>query len=226
MKFRVTFTMILLIGIILIGLPIFLRLAYLKIEEEAWASTPAQWAGRDFYQGVFMGYYDFPRDDGSTDAEQIATLRERWHRLKSGMEDEERDKHSPDYIDALSKYYDARIWTVIKNLPENPPDNLVVLATRNVAPSSLRTRLTESDMPKHIQFDEQFEFPPNMSILKKYAVFIYANHTAQRVRMNRPDDYTYGRIYRGTPFDLTTNPANGLQVKYLTPDGEVIPTND
>ena len=37
---------------------------------------------------------------------------------------------------------------------------------------------------------------------------------------------TYDRIYREIPFDVTTNLASGLQVKYLTTDGEVLPTND
>ena len=43
---------------------------------------------------------------------------------------------------------------------------------------------------------------------------------------SRSNGETYNEIYRGRPFDLTTNSINGLQVKYLTPDGEAIPANE
>ena len=213
-----------------VGLLLLWRIAVYLVEkskEEEMTDYVVKSAGFHFAYDVLLGYYTFPRDDGSTEEGQLASLREQWQGLQSDMEDEKRGKHAPDVIKAQSKYYDARIWAVIKNLPENPPDNLIVLATRNVAPSSLRTKLTDRDMHKRIRFDEQFEIPQNMSILKKYAVFIYADGNTRSLRIDRPNaDATYGYIYRGIPFYLPTTPVNGLQVKYLTSDGEVIPAND
>jgi len=125
-------------------------------------------------------------------------------------------------------------------MPENPPENLIVLATRNVNPSSLRTKFSDGDIHKHIRFDERFEPPENMTILRKCAVLITAKghgkiipvvHPASRM----PKATTYDSIYKQAMvfygknpfFDLTTNLVDGLQVKYLTPEGvEVIPTND
>ena len=42
------------------------------------------------------------------------------------------------------------LWTVVNNLPSNAPANVIVLATRNVDPSSLRTKLEHADMDKRI----------------------------------------------------------------------------
>lgn len=124
-------------------------------------------------------------------------------------------------------YDDVRIWTVIKNLPDNPPKNLVVLATRNVDPASLRTRLGTNDMKKHIRFRKEKD---DLRILRRFAVLINAGGGSIAVPVtSSPDRFAnlrYETIYRNQPFDLTTNLVNGLQVKYLSPDGEVLPTND
>ena len=116
----------------------------------------------------------------------------------------------------------ANIWTVIKNLPDNPPGNLVVLATRNIDPSSLRTKLTEEDMHKHIQFKEGKD---DVLLLRGFAGVVRADGRA--IRLGAYRQIPYGKIYGKKPFDLTTNLVDGRQVKYLTPEGmEVIPTND
>lgn len=187
-----------------------------------------RWVGQKF-----ASEFDFPKDDGSTGAEQLAFLSEQWHLLQNEMN----DRHGDNYHD---KFCDVNIWTAVKNRPENPPPNLIVLATRNVDPSSLRTRFTEEDMQKHIRFDGQFEPPPNMPILKKCAVVVYADGNAHIMPVVSPasrkrNETTYDSIYKWWMsyydkeafFDLTTNLVNGLQVKYLTPEGvEVVPTND
>ena len=125
-------------------------------------------------------------------------------------------------------YFDADIWTVIKNLPDEPPPNLIVLATRNVDPLSLRTRITVDDMNKHIRFKENKD---DLRILRQAAVLIYADGMGIAIPVEPPTSTgskgtTYKSIYRDHPFDLTTNLVNGLQVKYLTPNGEAIPAND
>ncbi len=130
--------------------------------------------------------------------------------------------------DIPKAYFDADIWTVIKNMPDNPPPNLIVLATRNVDPSSLRTRIADTDMEKCIRFKEKKD---DLWILNKAAVLIRADGLAISAPVVPPTSrrkYTgmYKYIYANQPFDLTTNLVNGLQVKYLTPEGEIIPVND
>lgn len=213
-------------GIILAGLLLFfwgyLSVTRMKIEEVA-AGT-MQGAGIQFVELAAEHGITFPRDNGSTEAEQFVLVQEHW-RESSLLE-------SDEYRNRRSKYYDANIWAVVKNLPENPPGNLIVLATRNIDPSSLRTRLGDRDMQKHIRFDKNFVPPENLPILKKCAAVIYADGRGLIIGTGPRSDGTYRHVYRKplygerTAFDLTANPANGLQVKYLTADGEVIPAND
>jgi hypothetical protein len=130
--------------------------------------------------------------------------------------------------DIPKAYFDADIWTVIKNMPDDPPPNLIVLATRNVDPSSLRTKITDTDMEKCIRFNEQKD---DLWILNKAAVLIRADGLAISAPVTTSTSkrkYTgkYKYIYADQPFDVTTNLVNGLQVKYLTPEGEIIPAND
>ena len=149
---------------------------------------------------------------------------------------------SPHYSQKLP-HYNLGIWTVIKNFPDNPPENLIVLATRNIDPLSLRTKFRDEDVNKHIRFCQQED---DWHILRKYAVLIRADGEGIIVPVVSPESkrakYTmYGAIHRMydfnykencfdfkyPPFDLTTNLVNGLQVKYIMPNGEeVIPTND
>lgn len=247
-------------GIIVVGLLIFLWVNHIMKEynAEEWALINLTSAGREFFATILWqseGSLTFPRDggqaeltawvrgvseegvviprnDGMTEAEhQLAFLQEQWRLVQQ----------SDSIHEHTRKYCDASIWTVVKNLPENPPENLVVLATRNIDPSSLRTRFADGDMHKHIRFDRQFEPPPDIPILKKYAVLVYAqggytiipvvDSTSRRSRK----ETTYDSIYKSrlfydvkeAAFDLTTNLVGGLQVKYLTPEGEeVIPAND
>ncbi len=130
--------------------------------------------------------------------------------------------------DMPKRYFDANIWTVIENIPNDPPPNLIVLATRNVDSSSLRTRLTDEDLQKHIRFKDKKD---DLWILNQIAVFVYADGLAFGFKVaasssKTPNRATYEAVYRGQPFDLTTNAVDGLQVKYLTSDGETTPTND
>jgi hypothetical protein len=214
------------IGVALTGVLLFWGGAFsvTKMNVEQVAAGTMQWAGSRFYEHAAEYGVAFPRDDDSAEAEQLTFLQEQW-REASLLESSEYRKHR-------NKYYDANIWAVVKNLPENPPGNLVVLATRNIDPSSLRTRLAEGDMEKRICFDRHFVPPKNLPILKKYAVFIYADGRGLIIGMDSRNDSTYRHIYReilygeGITFDFTTNLVNGLQIKYLTTDGEVIPAND
>ena len=123
----------------------------------------------------------------------------------------------------ISDYYDIKNWIIIQNIPENPPDNLIILTTRNIDPTSLRTKFTVHDMQKQIRFTPVKKFP----ILNEFAVLIRADGTSVLVVKRRPETMTYQFIYNGTFFNATTNYNNGLRIKYLSPDGkEIIPANE
>lgn len=169
----------------------------------------------------------FPRDSGSDDKNHQAGQFNQWHSLfdvDKLLSDSGRriDKDIP------KAYFDSSIWIVAKNIPDDPPPNLIILATRNVEPSSLRTRLADEDMQKHIRFREKYD---DLMILRKYAVLFFADGMCTSVplvspKSRRGNRITYRSIYRNQPFDLTTNLVSGLQVKYLTPEGEITPIND
>lgn len=223
-------------GIAVVVLPLFFWIdnGLKKMNARDMAVWHLQCAGTDFFRKLKeSGAFSMAETE-----RQLAFLQEIWRELQSET-GYESDIYSQNFYKSRNKYCDASIWTVIKNMPENPPDNLVVLATRNIDPSSLRVR-PSGEMYKHIRFDERFEPPENMPILRKYAALITANGcgaiisvvppTSKKVKATTYNcDYTQTTAYYGKEafFDLTTNLVNGVQVKYLTPDGaEVIPTND
>ena len=215
MKRAVIKTIRIVVGIILAGLLFLWAYKGLERFNKRGVALGSMWSmGSTFAFETF-----FPGDGDSTEAEQITFMRERWHDIKTTM----RATHGDDYCD---KFCDPNIWVAVKNCPKNPPPNLIVLATRNIDPSSLRTSLTDEDMQKRIRFDKNFVPPENLPMLKEVALFLYADGHSGGVGVNSRIYATYNRIYRGSPFDVTTNLASGLQVKYLTTDGEVIPTND
>ena len=111
-------------------------------------------------------------------------------------------------------------WTVVKNLPSNAPNHVVVMATRNIDPESLRSRLTEVDMNKSIRFVHEKQ----KGLLRDWAIFIRKDGSSVAVLHSAITPLKY--IYRNSSFDLTTNLVNGLPVKYLTPTGEVTPKNE
>ena len=181
-------------------------------------------SGKGFWIHVLNENFILPSNDFSPKESWPALLQKQWDVTK---------------LDMKSRFCDANVWTVIKNGPENPPKNLIVLATRNIDPSSLRTSFTDKDMHKHIRFDEQFVPPEKMPILSKYAVAIRADCRAVLIPVVPPtsgkaEKTMYKYIYTHMPsfgeedfFDLTTNLVNGRLVSYFTPDGKtVIPTND
>jgi len=187
-------------------------------------------AGRGFLIDASQKKLCFPYDDWEPEEDVHFTMQKQWDYVKRSGE---------------RKYSDVSVWSVAKNLPDNPPDNLIVLATWNIEPASLRTRFTEEDKHKHIRFNEQFVPPQNTAILKKYAVAIHADGTAIIIPIVPPtstkaEATTYKYIYRrsmyrrSTPpleeeefFDLATDLVNGRKVSYLTPEGKtVVPTND
>lgn len=169
----------------------------------------------------------FPRDSGWYDKNHQTVQSNQWHSffdVDKLLSDSDRriDKDIP------KAYFDSSIWAVVKNIPDDPPPNLIVLATRNVDPSSLRTKLTDEDMQKHIQFRGEND---HLMILRKYAIVFFADGTCTSVPVVSPTSRrgkrtTYRFVYRNRPFDLTTNLVSGLHVKYLTPEGEIIPVND
>ena len=110
---------------------------------------------------------------------------------------------------------DNNMWMVVKNIPTNAPDNIIVLATRNVEPSSLPIQLSAQKETRRILYH-------NDSLLKNIIILIRKDGTVWTGRHSP----CYEEVCGSVPFDLTTNLVNGLPVKYLTPTGEVTPTNE
>lgn len=118
------------------------------------------------------------------------------------------------------------IWIVVKSLPENAPGNVVTLATRNIDVSSLRTRMLEGDMGKLLKFKKKKE----RGVLKKWAVLVYNDGCSEYIRCGNHSGVRWLNLWRywrrdTTPFDLTACEADGIKIKYLTPDGETTPEN-
>lgn len=111
-------------------------------------------------------------------------------------------------------------WMVMKNLSSNAPNQVVVLATRNIDPKSLRSRLTNDDMDKSIRFVPEKQ----KGILRDWAIIVRKDGSS--IAFLRAATVPLRYIYRNSPFDLTTNLVNGMPVKYLTPTGEVTPSNE
>lgn len=136
-------------------------------------------------------------------------------------------RSSTDLINAINEAQgkphvapDQNMWTIVKNLPSNAPNNFIVLATRNVDPKFLRSRLTEDQM------DDKLDFLPKEKngLLRKHFIIIRRDGSAfiskcEKTYRGAP----FRDLYGNRPFDLTTNLLDGLPVKYLTPDGEVAP---
>ena len=115
-------------------------------------------------------------------------------------------------------------WIIVKNLPEDAPDNFIVMTTANVNPASLRTRLAEEDMSKRIEIAKN----PQMRMLRERIYLIRKDGKVVELwkRRSAQAKYSYREIYDNVPFDLTTNLVNGMPVKYLAPTGEITPTNE
>ena len=174
--------------------------------------VPEKIAGN--YYARYPIYWDcenlYPTDEDPTTYKSI------WRTVHEQYKNENPNK-------SINKYFNAKEWIIIKNIPENPPANLIVLATRNIDPSTLRTHLTDDDMQKTIRF-----FSWNyLSPLAYYAVLIRADHRTILIQKSRPKSMTYQKIYSECLFNVVTNSTTGFTVKYLLPDGkEVIPTNE
>ena len=112
-------------------------------------------------------------------------------------------------------------WIIAKNLPEDIPGHFIVMATANVDAETLRARLSADDMDKRITVT--FDSP--IRALREHAFLIREDGRTIRFSKRRtpPGKYTCREVYDNIPFDITTNPANRLPVKYLTPDGEKAP---
>ena len=158
----------------------------------------------------------FPRDDNTS------TFNETWSEIIEHMQ-----KNKPK-----NKFFDPNEWIFIQNMPENPPGNLIILASRNVDPTSLRTKLTHEDMHKKLRFVPYKKFP----LFERNSAVIFRANGGREIIYNRRNGAAYERVYKNirssseydaTPFDATTNLTTGLPVKYRMPDGTVvIPTND
>lgn len=109
------------------------------------------------------------------------------------------------------------MWTVIKNISASAPDNLIVLATRNVDPTSLPQHLTSTNRSKRIRLLYQDDplFRNGIILIRKDGMIWKGKHSPN-----------YEEVCGSVPFDLTTNLVNGMPVKYLTPTGEVTPRNE
>jgi hypothetical protein len=170
----------------------------------------------------------FPRENNLAGMSDLSRETSLWHnQLQQTITEYTRISG----INVPECYTDANIWTVIKNLPPDPPSPLIVMATRNVDPTSLRTRVSDADMHKHIRFKEGQD---DLWVLRRFAVLIRADGIALSVPIMRNTEKrmttisgTAGVIYRNQTFDLTTNLSNGLSISYFTSDGKtVVPLND
>lgn len=175
------------------------------------------------------GFTRWPSDDNSSTDNSNST--DYFNNMMSGLDNDQRKNlfRSIQWrfeINAMSNLIftpQNNYWIIIKNMPADAPSNIIVLATRNIAPKSLRTCMNEYDMTKKIRFSED----NYDDALKNWGVLIRKDGKVVIIPRNlvKTRRKSYGFIYN-EPFDITTNLVNGLQVKYLTPTGEVTPTNE
>ena len=109
----------------------------------------------------------------------------------------------------------SNIWMVVKNLPTDAPPNFIVLATRNVDPSFLRSRLSEHDMDKPILFTKNAE----QGLLKEYAIFIRRDGSAFVSKCSRM--VSCRLVYDNRTFDVSKKMQGDLSIKYLLPQSEI-----
>ena len=134
--------------------------------------------------------------------------------------------NSTDLINMLHKRHgrsaiaaDSNIWTIVKDLPTNAPDNFVVMCTRNIDPNSLRLRLSGDEMEGEIRFSD-----PKDKLLKNYGILIRKNGSGYiGVHTGKPvsPGLSYRHVYQNKEFGLLPGKGNSFSVKYLTPTGEV-----
>ncbi len=110
------------------------------------------------------------------------------------------------------------IWNVAKNIPLDAPPNFIVLATRNVDPTSLRTRLQEEDMNKHISFIADSSW-----LLQNCAILVRLDRSSLVVPIGKRTSrfHLLSYIYGNSQFDMTTH-----DIRYLTSTDETVPYNN
>jgi len=112
------------------------------------------------------------------------------------------------------------MWTIAKNISEDIEDVVPILVTRNLAAESLAAKVTEADMGTRLYFDTSWKTP----FSNKGAVFIRKGGGMFTVRSKY---MTWPVIYNRQTFDAnvdTNGVAAKFPLKYLTPTGEVTPS--
>lgn len=119
---------------------------------------------------------------------------------------------------------DDNMWTVVKNLPAEAPDNVIVLATRNIDPLTLRACLTGGEMDNRVSL-----LPEESERSLKLAGIVFRKDGSSYTIGRRPESALFAtcrHIYVNQPFDLTSNRVSVFPVTYLTPKGEVTPVSE
>ena len=175
------------------------------------------------------GFTRWPSDDDSS--ADVSNSTDFFNNMISGLDNDQRKNlfrsfHWRFEINAISNLIftpQNNYWIIIKNMPSDAPSNIIVLATRNITPKSLRTCMNENDMTRTIRFSED----NYDDALKNWGVVIRKDGKAVVIPRSlvKTRRKSYRFIYE-EPFDFTTNLVNGLPVKYLTPTGEVTPANE
>lgn len=184
-------------------------------------------------EGNSIGVGLWPRDDSTQAHYRSCVDYFNWLKTMVSSSRGEYDKKCLNYLreELVSQLYGRQCfteknmpWNIIKNLPEDAPDNLIVMTTANVNPTSLRTRLSDRDMYKRIEVVQNSP----VRVLRERICLVRKDGKVVELWIGRSPQakFTYREVYDNIPFDLTTNLVNGMPVKYLTPTGEITPTNE
>ena len=107
----------------------------------------------------------------------------------------------------------CNMWTVAKNISNETPDCVPILATRNIDASSFASKVSENDLRRTLRF-KSWWCKPYRNIM---GYVLYKNGS---YRFFSKKNTTYFSIYKKQYFDVTEG-ITGLSLKYLTPESEV-----
>ena len=113
--------------------------------------------------------------------------------------------------------YAGNLFVFAKNLPDDAPDSVIAVASRNVSPDLLQLSLSKEQLDDPLPFQED-----SVAFLKDYAVVIQKNGMIYHLRRKdkRTCYCTYRTLFKNA-FTVTNLP--GRTVSYLTATGEIIP---
>ena len=179
--------------------------------------TKLGWQCKFFYDLLFVpdseecSYEQYDRLSKYTNnTEFVLDLWNRVDRMRESMLFKDR-VHSGNFEPA------DNLFIFAKNLPDDAPDSVIAVASRNVSPALLRLSLSQEQLDDHLPFQED-----PVEFLKDYAVVIQKNGMISHLR--RKDKQTCHQTYRAlfkNAFTVTNLP--GRTVSYLTAIGEFFP---